>query len=246
MTILFFHGVPDTSHVWQPLIKALALGPGTYSAPDMPGFGTPLPEGFSATKEAYLDWLVAQLEELNQRNGPVDLIGHDWGAILAVRAATRRPDLIRSWTACNAVPERDYRWHVNARIWQTPLLGELSMALSTPGLLKSRLVRAGMPADIAAHETQHINGDMKRAILALYRSAQDVSTQWGSDFDGLHTRGLVVWGDEDPFMTIALARRFCETTQIPLHIEAGAGHWSIAERAETIAARLKPVFAGEN
>ena len=90
---LFIHGVPDTPHLWEPLVAALGLQEQDYLAPALPGFGCPRPDGFSATKDAYADWLVGQMEAAG---GNVDIVGHDWGALLTLRAASLRPDLVRS------------------------------------------------------------------------------------------------------------------------------------------------------
>jgi pimeloyl-ACP methyl ester carboxylesterase len=60
----------------------------------LPGFGRPAPEGFDATKEAYVSWLLA---ELPTQSGPVDIVGHDWGALLVVRAVSLEPRRVRSW-----------------------------------------------------------------------------------------------------------------------------------------------------
>ncbi len=111
--------------------------------PALPGFTAPLPAGFPATKEAYADWAVGQAEALFAAHGPIDIVGHDWGALIAQRAAMLRPDLIRSWAISNAVIDPDYRGHRLARIWNTPVLGELFMALSKPAKLAEGLAAQG-------------------------------------------------------------------------------------------------------
>ena len=83
--ILFVHGVPDTPFLWQPLIKALALKPDQWIAPALPGFGCPVPDGFKCTKDAYADWLIGQMEAVGE---PVNIVGHDWGALLTLRACS--------------------------------------------------------------------------------------------------------------------------------------------------------------
>jgi pimeloyl-ACP methyl ester carboxylesterase len=244
MAKLFLHGVPDTPYVWRPLLAALHLDEGDYAAPHMPGFGVPLPPGFVASKEAYVDWLINQIEHLYALSGPVDVIGHDWGAILCVRAAQLRPDLIRSWAVSNAVPEPTYKWHCAARMWQTPLLGEFAMAMLGKARAEKVLIESAMPADMAKVEAAYIDKDMKRAILALYRSAKNMADEWGNNLSNLPEKGLVIWGETDPFVTIETARRFCDRTGMPLHIEKNAGHWAIAERARSIAMQLQD-FWGE-
>ena len=92
MTAVFVHGNPETPAVWGPLRSELSRT--DVVAVHLPGFGIPTPEGFSATKESYVDWLIAELETYDH---PVDLVGHDWGGGLVGRVACLRPDLIRSW-----------------------------------------------------------------------------------------------------------------------------------------------------
>jgi hypothetical protein len=60
-----------------------------------------------------------------------------------------RPDLLRSWAISNAVIDPEYRGHRVARIWNTPILGEIFMTLSKPAKLAEGLAAQGMPADIA-------------------------------------------------------------------------------------------------
>lgn len=239
MTAVFVHGVPDTPAMWEPLVGALAFEENAYSTLALPGFGTEVPAGFSSTKDAYLNWLIEALEAVYTASGPVDLVGHDWGALLCVRAAHQRPDLLQTWAVSNALPEPGYRWHKAARQWQTPVLGELVMALVTQSRLEQGLVDAGMPAALAAHEAPFMNKTMKRSILKLYRSAKTMPLDWGTDLSGLPGRGLVIWGDQDPYVDISIARQFCLRRGVDLHVEEGAGHWAVCERPERIAERLK-------
>lgn len=239
---IFIHGVPDTPFMWSPLLAALG-DVGRVEAPALPGFGEALPKGFTPTKEAYLAWLIAELERAAAADGPVDLVGHDWGALLSVRAAALRPDLIRTWTVTNALPDPQYRWHQAARAWQTPFLGELAMALVPFQDLKEALVRGGMPADIAAHEAPRVDRTMRQAILRLYRSAVDVGSEWGEDLQSLPKRGLVFWGTADAFVGVDVAERFCARWSVALHKEEGAGHWAMIERPEAAAAHLRAHWA---
>lgn len=239
----FIHGVPDTGDMWMPLIEALGLAEGRYATPTMPGFDGQWPSGFAATKEAYLDWLIARLESTAEAAGaPVDLVGHDWGALLVAMAALARPQHVRSWCLINAAPEPSYRWHLIARGWQTPLLGELVMALGSQKRFRRQLVAAGMPRKIARLEAPRIDRHMKRAILKLYRSARNPGA-WAADFSPIADRGLVLWGASDRFVPVAFAHRFTTRWEIPLIVEDGVGHWGLCKRPEAFSAPLNALWA---
>lgn len=238
---LFLHGVPDSPAIWQPLLAALDLGDTPVAVPALPGFTAPLPAGFPATKEAYADWAVGQAEALFAKHGPIDIVGHDWGALIAQRAAVLRPDLFRSWAVSNAVIDPDYRGHRLARIWNTPILGELFMALSKPAKLAEGLAAQGVPADIAEEEAaQWALKGKRRAILKLYRSAKGLSFEhdWARDIAKLPANGMLVWGEGDPYVELSVAQRFSSRTGTPLTVIEGAGHWAIAGRPDAVAAAL--------
>ncbi|MBJ7440819.1 MAG: alpha/beta hydrolase [Sphingopyxis sp.] len=243
---LFLHGVPDSPAIWRPLLAALDLGDTPVAVPALPGFSAPLPAGFPATKEAYADWAIGQAEALFAAHGPIDIVGHDWGALIAQRVAMLRPDLLRSWAISNAVIDPDYRGHRVARIWNTPILGEIFMALSKPAKLAEGLAAQGMPAGIAAEEAeQWQNKDKRRAILKLYRSAKGLSFEhdWARDIGKLPAQGALIWGADDPYVQLSVAQRFSANTDIPLTIIDGAGHWAIAERPAEVAAALHRFWA---
>lgn len=239
---LFLHGVPDSPAIWRPLLATLGLGDTPVAVPALPAFTGPMPAGFPATKEAYADWAVGQAEALFAQHGPIDIVGHDWGALIAQRTAMLRPDLFRSWAVSNAVIDPDYRGHRIARIWNTPVLGEIFMALSKPAKLAEGLAAQGMPADIAEEEAaQWANKDKRRAILKLYRSAKGLSFEddWARDIGKLPASGMLIWGEGDPYVELSVAERFAARTGTPLTVIEGAGHWAIAERPHDVAVVLQ-------
>jgi len=236
---VFLHGVPDTPAMWGPLIGELGLTSEQYIAPALPGFTSPVPSDFSSTKEAYVDWFIAQLEVIHTISGPVDVLGHDWGALIVVRTASLRPDLFRTWTLANALPHPDYKWHRMARMWQTPLLGELMMVGATKTAMCKALHGQGIPADLASVEASHWSPDMKRAILKLYRSAKTAGQQWDAGLSNLPAKGLVFWGEDDPYVPLWVAEKFTQRTGAKLLRQANTGHWSIIERADVLAVELQ-------
>jgi len=172
MTIVLVHGNPETDALWGPLVDALGRDDVLRLSP--PGFGAPLPEGFSATYLAYRDWLEDQLEGID---GPVDLVGHDFGGIHAINAVMHRPALVRSWVSdVLGVFDPNYEWHDLAQVWQTPGEGEQlieSFLGGTPEERATVYATAGMPMDVGTAIARGQGPEMGRAILRLYRSAGD-------------------------------------------------------------------------
>lgn len=236
--IMFIHGVPDTPALWRPLISELELQPTAFSAPALPGFGRSIPTDFNGSKDSYVAWLIGELENVGE---PVDLVGHDWGALLVLRAACLRPDLVSSWCVTNAVIDAHYKGHSTARAWATPLVGELTMlAMRDKSRLERGLVSGGMPASLAKEEVQHVDKTMRRSILKLYRSADGLRFRgdWIDDLVKLPPRGQLFWGEADPFVDLSVAERFSRTRNVPIHIAEGAGHWACYERADLFATVL--------
>ncbi len=174
MTIVLVHGNPETSAIWGPLIEALANESFTdVTTVSPPGFGAPTPDGWDPTPQNYVAWLA---DELRQIEGPIDLVGHDWGAGHVFGLMAAEPDLVRSFaTDCAGLVHPDYVWHDMAQTWQTPGAGEEAVeamqALPTADR-QTMFEGLGMPAHIAV-ELAEASGkpEMGKCVLGLYRAA---------------------------------------------------------------------------
>lgn len=220
MPVVLVHGVPDTSEMWDPLVDALGRDDIVRLA--LPGFAAPVPDGFACTKEAYADWIVEQLEAIGE---PVDLVGHDWGSLLAQRIAVTRPDLIATYTLANAAMTSTFRWHDLAVAWQTPDVGEQVMAAMVGDALAAGLRDGGHPDPSRAAE--QVDETMKRCILTLYRSAVDVAEEWAPQ-EAIARPGLVLWGSGDPYAPPENPRVAAEVMGSELALVDG-GHWAVVE-----------------
>jgi pimeloyl-ACP methyl ester carboxylesterase len=244
MPAFLVHGVPDTHRLWDRL--RAHLGRRDVIAPSLPGFGVPVPPGFAATKEAYAAWLIAELERVGE---PVDLVAHDWGAILAQHVVGVRPDLIRTWALGDGVVDVEYVWHPMAQQWQTPGVGEQAMAMmemlrQTGGPeLAEALAGGGMPIEGARDAAPFIDERMQQCILALYRSATNVGVEWQPDVERIARPGLVLWSADDPFVDARFARRLADRTGARLVLFEGAGHWWPVSRPVEAAAALEELWA---
>jgi pimeloyl-ACP methyl ester carboxylesterase len=239
MTAIFVHGVPDTDHVWHRVIPRLDRD--DVVTVRLPGFGAPLPSGFKETMDEYAAWLVAQIAT---HGAPVDLVGHDWGALLAIRTASLRPDLIRSWAMGGAPLDAGYVWHQAAQVWQTPDAGERAMERTTPEILAKALAAAGVPSEDAREAGAHFDETMKRAILRLYRSAITVGAAWGPDLARITAPGLILWGANDPYAPPTWGERLAQRTGARCVIFPGCSHWWPLERPAEVANELRRLWSG--
>lgn len=237
MPAVFVHGVPDTHRVWNTLLARLKRK--DVVTLSLPGFGTDLPEGFNGTKEAYVEWLVAALRKIP---GPIDLVAHDWGAILALRAVCLNPQIARTWAIGAASIDRAYQWHQVASLWQTPQVGEQVMASVTPDTMRAGLASAGVPDADAAEAAKHVDERMKSSILKLYRSAMHVGDQWQDDLKRVTAPGLVLWGNDDPYATPDYGARLAQRTHAKFVSWPHCSHWWLLQRPAEVAAELEALW----
>ena len=240
MPAVLVHGVPETSAVWDPLRAHLQRD--DVVTLQLPGFGCARPDGFGATKEEYVAWLVEELSGL-QADGPIDLVGHDWGGGLVVRLVSTRPDLVRSWVSDAAgLGDPDFEWHDFAKIWQTPGAGEEFFDQQLAQSVEERasvFELFGVPHYFAVDLAGRVDRTMADCILALYRSAVDVGKEWSSDFRDIPAPGLVLVPSEDPFLSDEGARLGAGNAGAATADLTGLGHWWMLQDPKQGAAVLE-------
>lgn len=231
VTVVLVHGNPETDGVWGPLVDALGRADVVRLSP--PGFGAPLPSGFSATFVAYRDWLV---DELQRIEGPVDLVGHDWGGCHVVNAVMHQPDLVRSWASDTVgLFDPEYVWHDMAQVFQTPEAGEQVVEAMIGSSVQDRaqqLTDFGIPADVANSFAAAQGPEMAEAILALYRSArQPALADAGRSLENAAARpGLSIVATEDPYVgSEEMRRRAADRAGARTEVLDGLGHWWMVE-----------------
>ena len=245
MPVVLVHGNPETAAIWDDLIPLLQADEVIALSP--PGFGAPVPEGFGATSAEYAAWLARELQQID---GPIDLVGHDWGAGHVMGLVNVAPGLVRSWASDIAgALDPDYVWHDMAQTWQTPGAGEAAVAAMVDAPLEARagiFVANGARPELAERLAQGIDAEMGRCILALYRSAaQPALAEFGADLSGLASKpGLVIIATEDHFVGgEVLARRTAERAGAEVAMLPGLGHWWMLQDPAAGAAALNAFWA---
>jgi pimeloyl-ACP methyl ester carboxylesterase len=252
MPTLYLHGIPTSSHDW---LEFLARTGGI--APDLIGFGR-------SGKGGHLDYSPAGLAGFVERLlghlsvDEVQVVGHDWGAAVALTFAERNPGRVSRFVLVNPPPAAHGDWPRILNWWRTPALGELVMGAIPKRLLARELRRGSTRPDawpdarIDAVWEQFDQGT-QRAILRLVRSAGDdviggggprppdggraSETTAGGVAQGGAAQGgaTVLWGEEDPWYPASAADTYA--ARLPgatVERIAGAGHWPWLDRPEVV------------
>ena len=202
-----------------------------YGTPLMAPHGHPIAE-YDRFLECFIELAGVQR---------VSLIMHDWGAVGLV-FAQRRPELIERLVLINAVTFLPgYRWHRTARIWRTPVLGELSMGITGRRVLRllsreSNATPGPMPEEWLDGVLAHLDHGTQRAILRLYRSSPtDALEAAGAHLGRLDMPALVAWGMRDPYIPERFGRAFADAIPGAELLELpDAGHWPWLDRPDLV------------
>jgi pimeloyl-ACP methyl ester carboxylesterase len=237
---VFVHGVPETPRVWDDLRAQLTV---PSIALRLPGFGGPWPRDFTVDKDSYADWLAGELAKLD---GPIDLVGHDWGALLTLRIATTARVPLRSWAVDVAsVYHPDYVWHPFAAAMVLPGVGEQTLAArrgadpeDAAGPV-ARQIGQGVPREVAVEMAAQLDEVMSRSILGLYRSAApNLSVHWTAE-GPTPSPGLVIIPTADKFDDEPHARQMAQRLRARVAVFEGRTHWWMFDPSGTVARTLE-------
>jgi pimeloyl-ACP methyl ester carboxylesterase len=233
--IVYLHGVPNSGEMWEPFVRRTG-----GMAPDLPGFG-------NADKHASGDYtfrgLARWVSELTADMDRFSLVMHDWGAV-GLLAAMERPEAIDRIVLIDAVPFLPgYRWHPVARVWRTPVAGELFMGLSSKwgarqlARAQGRDIPREVIDELVEQVWKHFDHGTQRAILRLYRSAPvQALAEAGAGLSRIQAPALVVWGGADPYLPTSFAHDYARALGGPAEVDVvdGVAHWPWLERPEVV------------
>ena len=243
--VVFLHGNPGSSEDWVDLLPRT----GAFAraiAPDMPGYGkADRPRDFDYTVEGYARHFAGLVEQFGLDR--VHLVLHDFGGPWGMAWASEHPKTVASITLINIGVLPGYRWHKYARIWRTPILGELFMATATRPMFHMMCNRDNpkpFPPAFLDRMFDDADWPAKRGVLKLYRSASDLdgmSRMLGEKLAPLKLPALVVWGAGDIFLPVRFAeeqRNFFDVSAV--HVLEGCGHWPFIDEPERCAEIIVP------
>lgn len=249
--VVFIHGNPGSSRDWERLLAEVA-GFTRGIAPDMPGFGdADGPDDFEYTAASYARHLAGILDRLGIRR--VHLVVHDFGGPWGLVWGVANPDAFASVTLINSGVTLGYRWHYLARIWRTPLLGELFFATETRRVTGIAL-KHGNPRGLPDWYIDRVHAALsdrrtQRAVLRLYRASDHPGRSaevLAAALRPLRLPALVVWGKHDPYLPMRLAHRQREVfPDAAVVILDDSGHWPFIDDPHAVTRAVVPFLRSQ-
>ena len=233
--VLYVHGVPTASWEWDAFLERTG-----GAAPDLPGFGeSAKPADFDYSIGGYDRFIEAFCDSLGLDR--LSLVVHDWGGV-GLAFAQRFPERIERLVLFACVPLLPgYRWHRFARIWRTPVLGELFMGFSSKWAFRRLTANATTtPGPLPDWFVDRVWGDndhgTQRAILKLYRSApEEVLARAGDRLGDIRCPALILWPTRDPYLPAEFGRSYADALGGDAELDlVEAGHWSWLDRPELV------------
>jgi len=227
--VLLLHDADGGHLTFAPQVETLAGAGYRAVAWDMPGYGYSAPiepytfKGLAESCMALADALEC---------GPVALVGHGLGAMVALEVAVRRPALVRQLVLCAGGPALDAQ---AAADWVAPRLQALEQGGGMERLAQTLVPRfigtGALPEGVrlAGHALSQVYaGAYRRALEAL-----PTFSRGAAELAQLHVPTLLVSGSQDrctpPDALEALAQVLPDAEHMSLpHV----GHWPQLEDPE--------------
>jgi pimeloyl-ACP methyl ester carboxylesterase len=254
--LVLLHGWPQHWWAWRKVIPKLAEERRVV-CPDLRGLGWSDAPAGSYTKEQWAADAVALLDALDLHR--VDLVGHDWGGLVALLGALRAPDRVRTVAALSIVhpwprPPAPSPRALAPLAYQLPLATPFAGAqlLRRLPVLVRELIRRGSHPDhrwsdgeLATYADVLRAPERSRASSAIYRTflVREAGPLAAGRYAGrrLTMPALMLTGDADPVVGPGLLAGLDRHTDRGAHVEVveRAGHFLPEERPDAVLAALR-------
>lgn len=255
--ILMLHGFPESSREWAPVMTALSQR-AHLIAPDLRGAGmTEAPDSGYDTETVVRD-VIGLLDELGLDR--VNLVGHDWGAIVGFDLCLAHPERVRRCVAiavpapylrmtwgliaglAKAMPHLWFQWAI-ATPWLGPRLLSRGRQRLAYWLLRGFETHPMRDEDVEAYVEALLDPARARAASKLYRGL--ILPAFMKIIRGayrgrvLRTPTLVLFGDDDallPREALTVAREDAPHTTV--EFVPGGAHFLVDDNPDEVARRV--------
>jgi epoxide hydrolase 4 len=250
--VLLLHGFPEFWWAWRRQITPLAEAGYHVVAPDLRGYNSSdVPHGLRAY---HLDVLAGDVAALADAHGAdrFHVVGHDWGAVISWWVAARHPRRVQRLVVMDGPhPDTVLRQVIThptqavrssyAAFFQLPrgpeaVLGTARFAGLRTALRTTSRRGAFPPADLAHYVRAWSHPGSLTGMLNYYRALRLRKPGTASR---ITSPTLVLWGENDQFLGLHLARRglaLCD--QGRLVVLGGATHWLHHEQPDRVTAEI--------
>ena len=242
--VVFLHGNPGSGADWEPLLAAVGRRARAV-AWDAPGLRpvTRPRASRSPSRRTPPSWAARSTPSASSAPtwSPHDF-GGPWGLAWAAGDPERFAGAVLIGTG--ALP--GYRWHALARLWRTPVAGELFMATTTRLGFRALLRRGnprGLPRAFVDRMYDDFDRGTRRAVLrplplGARRRAPPASASRAA-LRPLDRPALVLWGRHDPYLPVAHAeRQRAAFPRAEVRVLERSGHWPFVDDPEAVSAAV--------
>lgn len=251
--VILLHGFPEFWWAWRKQIQPLADAGFRVIVPDMRGYNlSDAPLGISAYQ---IDLLARDVMDLATALGVerFDLVGHDWGGVVAWWVAARHAERLNRMVILDA-PHPDV-WGLQAlkhptqalrssyaMFFQLPLAPEAMLSVMDYMGLRTSMTGSAKPGAfepgaIAQYRRAWSRPNRLTAMLNYYRALREPRSG-GSMRNPAPT--LILWGGQDRFLETHVARaslQQCDNAR--LEILPDATHWLHLEHPDRVTALIR-------
>lgn len=252
--LILLHGFPQDWRAFRTIMPRLTQSY-TVVAVDLRGIGGSSPSAGSFDAASMAEDVRRVVEEL--QSGPVFLVGHDIGALVAYATARKYPATVRGVMLLDTpVPGTDtwatmrsssHSWHMD--FLQTPGLAEELLPGREAIFFRRALFDRAMSnraalseADIARYAQSYAAPAQLNAALQIYRAFDSNEAFSASRRDELNTPLILVGGDKGfgPLISVlANDLRGFGWKKIASELVPASGHYLLDESPEAVAALIE-------
>jgi pimeloyl-ACP methyl ester carboxylesterase len=243
--IILLHGFPETSHMWEGVLKFLGNKGYRCLAPDQRGYSPGArPQD---VKEYQLDLLSSDVLAFADAVSfeKFHIIGHDWGAACGWTVIKFHPERVMTFSALsvphlgafasakkNDPEQRKKSWYMD--FFQLPFIPEILFSIAI-ALKPSALWQYSSSEEVADYVSVLRKFDALQAIINWYRANYSFTLEYGDVFIPTTT----IWGNRD----IAIGRAAIEMSEQYMKgdyklVELDAGHTLVQEKFPTIISEI--------
>jgi pimeloyl-ACP methyl ester carboxylesterase len=250
---ILLHGFPEFWWGWRRCIEPLAGAGLRVLIPDQRGYNlSSKPAGIASYHLDALSGDVLAIADAYQSQ-KVDLVGHDWGGMVACWVAMRRPDRVRKLVVVNAPhPVAAGRYGLRhpgqllrsayVGLFQLPFVPEVLLRRGDFLLLRKVMAATSAPgtfsdADLTQYREAWSRPAALTAMLNWYRAfPRSLKDQ---ERGAVLAPTLILWGRQDAFLQAGLAEaslRYCQQGRIVWFDRSS--HWIHHENAAAVVAAI--------